>query len=132
MFSTCFAASTLPSAIFMVAMLIQACTLLSMGCKRANLPQSHRCHCQTPVDRLQTVVTVCLASVCPELIAGAFQVGKITFGKLREIEGASGSTAASEAKATAAEGPAEEIADEEALITEAPGKAAKVHQSVPQ
>ena len=62
--------------------------------------------------------------------ADAFQVGKITFGKLREIEGASGPTAASAAKATAAEGPAEELVDGKARITEAPGKAAEVQHSV--
>ncbi len=94
------------------------------------MPQTHKCHCHKPVHVLQAIARACLASGCPELEAGAFQVGKITFGKLREIEGASGSTAASEAKATATESPAEECADEKARIVEAPGKAAEVQQSL--
>ena len=80
---------------------------------------------------LQAIAKACLASGRLILKAGAFQVGKITFGKLREIESASGSTAASEAEATATEGPAEESADEKAHITEAPGKAAEVQHSLP-
>ena len=89
-----------------------------------------KCHCHKPVNVLQAIARACLASGSPELEAGAFQVGKITFGKLREIEGASGSTAAAEATATAVEGPAEEMADEKADITEAPGKTAEVQHSL--
>ena len=92
---------------------------------------SHKCYYHKPVHVLQAVAKACLASGWVlELGVGAFQVGKITFGKLREIEGASGSTAESEAKAAATEAPAEEIADEKAHIAEAPSKAAKVQHSL--
>ena len=108
---------------------MHACCRLRVASGR-NAPQPLKCHCHKPVNVLQAVARACLARGGPGVEAGALQVGKITFGKLREIEGASGSTAASGAKATAAEGPAEELVDEKARITEAPGKAAEVQHSL--